>query len=561
VRLRTLAFLAAAAVIVPPAGAQSDGRAGRAAATAVRPNAAAARAPNPDALKRDALRGLDSMATFTQQMVDQIFSFGELGFHEVETSRYIVDVLRKNGFEVTEGTADMPTAWVARWGSGKPVIALGSDIDGIPQASQKPGVAYRAPLIEGAPGHGEGHNSGQAVNIAAAIAVKRLMERERMPGTIVLWPGVAEELMAGKAFLVRDGAFKDADVVLFSHVSSDLDVAWGESSQNALVSAEFVFRGTSAHAAGAPWRGKSALDAVQLMAAGWEYRREHLRLPQRSHYVIRDGGDQPNVVPQTASIWFYFRELDHKNTLALFETGKRIAQGAAMMTDTELDTVRMLGSGWSAHFSKPIAEAMYENIKRVGMPTWDDKDNTLARGVQRELGVPDSGLSTRVGRLSGPATNRTGGGSDDIGDVSWNVPTVTLRFPANIPNLPGHNWSSAIAMATPIAHKGSLAGAKVQALTMIDILTSPSLVRNAWAYFRDVQTKDVKYVPFISATDKPALELNADIMARYRPEMKRFYYDPTKHATYLEQLGITYPTVRTRAAGDSSTAGSGARTP
>jgi aminobenzoyl-glutamate utilization protein B len=551
VRLRLLASLAVTAAAAAPVHAQSDGPSGSVtAAPAARRNAPAVRAPNPDALKRDAMRGLDSMATFTQQMVDQIFSFGELGFHEVETSRYIVDLLRKNGFEVTEGTAGMPTGWVARWGSGKPVIALGSDIDGIPQASQKPGVAYRAPMIEGAPGHGEGHNSGQAVNIAAAIAVKRLMERERMPGTIVLWPGVAEELMAGKAFLVREGAFKDADVVLFSHVSSDLGVAWGESSQNALVSAEFVFRGTSAHAAGAPWRGKSALDAVQLMAAGWEYRREHLRLAQRSHYVIRDGGDQPNVVPTTASIWFYFRELDHKNTLALFEAGKRVAQGAAMMTDTELDTVRVLGSGWSAHFSKPVAEAMYENIKRVGMPTWDDKDNALAKGLQRELGVPDSGLSTRVGRLTGPATNRTGGGSDDIGDVSWNVPTVTLRFPANIPNLPGHNWSSAIAMATPIAHKGSLAGAKVQALTMIDILTSPTLVRNAWQYFREVQTKDVKYVPFISATDKPALELNADIMARYRPEMRKFYYDPSKYATYLEQLGITYPTVR--APGDSA---------
>ena len=305
---RLVLAIGALCAIAAPTHAQSGGPSGTASASpAVRRPAPPARAPNPDVLKRAALRGLDSMATFTQQMVDQIFSFGELGFHEVETSRYIVDLLRKNGFEVTEGTAGMPTGWIARWGSGKPVIALGSDIDGIPQASQKPGVAYRAPMIEGAPGHGEGHNSGQAVNIAAAIAVKRLMERERMPGTLVLWPGVAEELMAGKAFLVREGAFKDADVVLFSHVSSDLGVAWGESSQNALVSAEFVFRGTSAHAAGAPWRGKSALDAVQLMAAGWEYRREHLRLAQRSHYVIRDGGDQPNVVPQTASIWFYFR--------------------------------------------------------------------------------------------------------------------------------------------------------------------------------------------------------------------------------------------------------------
>jgi aminobenzoyl-glutamate utilization protein B len=173
------------------------------------------------------------------------------------------------------------------------------------------------------------------------------------------------------------------------------------------------------------------------MATGWEYRREHVPLAHRSHYVIRDGGDQPNVVPQTASIWFYFRELDHPATLALFEMGKRVAQGAAMMTDTRLDTVRILGSGWSAHFNKPVAEAMNENIKRVGMPTWDDDDQALAKGLQRELGVAQRGLDTQVAALSGPATNRTGGGSDDIGDVSWNVPTVTLRFPGEHPQPAG----------------------------------------------------------------------------------------------------------------------------
>jgi aminobenzoyl-glutamate utilization protein B len=431
---------------------------------------------------------VDADAKRVQEIVDMLFSFSELGFEEMETMRYLTGMLEQEGFTIERGVAGMPSAWIARWGSGKPVLTLGSDVDGIPQASQKPGVAYRDPLIEGGPGHGEGHNSGQAVNVAAAIAVKKLLEREKIQGTLVLWPGVAEELMAGKAFLVREGLFKDADAALFTHVSNDLGVSWGQSNQAALVSAEFKFRGTSAHAAGGPWRGKSALDAVMLMASGWEYRREHLRLAQRSHYVIRDGGDQPNVVPSTASIWFYFREQDYPRTMELFEIGQRIAKGAAMMTDTELDTVRILGSGWSAHFSKPIAEATHANIQKVGMPTWDEKDLALARALQQELGQPGFGLSTQLNPLRGTETsqNFTGGGSDDIGDVSWNVPTITLRYPSNIPGLPGHNWANSIAMATPIAHKGALAGAKVQALTLLDLLLTPTLVADAWSYFRDV---------------------------------------------------------------------------
>ena len=504
-------------------------------------------------LKTEVVSMVDADAKRVQEIVDMLFSFSELGFEEVETARYLTGMLEKEGFTIQRGVAGMPTAWVARWGSGKPVITLGSDVDGIPQASQKPGVAYRDPLIEGGPGHGEGHNSGQAVNVAAAIAVKKLMQREKLQGTLVLWPGVAEELMAGKAFLVRDGVFKDADVALFTHVSNDLGVAWGASGQAALISAEFKFKGTSAHAAGSPWRGRSALDAAMLMANGWEYRREHLRLATRSHYVIRDGGDQPNVVPSTASIWFYFREQDYPRTMELFEIGQRIAKGAAMMTDTELDTVRVLGSGWSAHFSKPIAEATFENIKRVGMPTWDEKDQALAKGIQKELGQPEFGLSSQLGTLRGAETvqNFTGGGSDDIGDVSWNIPTVTLRYPSNIPGLPGHNWANSIAMATPIAHKGALAGAKVQALTLLDLLLTPTIVADAWTYFRDVQTRDVKYEPFIRAGDLPATDLNADVMNRFRPQLRTLYYDPTRFGTYLEQLGITYPTVRSTTTGGS----------
>ena len=504
--------------------------------------------PQLDRLKAEAAREIDAKAKMIQVMVDQVFSYGELGFQEVETSKYLSGLLEENGFKVERGVAGMPTAFVARWGSGKPVISLGSDIDDIPQAGQKPGVGYRDPMIVGAPGHGEGHNAGMPLNIAAALVVKKIMERDHNAGTLVLWPGVAEELMSGKAWLVRAGVFKDVDISLFTHVSSDFGVSWGQSSSNALISAIFKFKGSSAHAAGAPWRGKSALDAVMLMGTSWEFQREHMPLAQRSHYVIPDGGDQPNVVPSTASIWFYFRQTDYEKTLAMFDDAKVKAKGAAMMTGTVVDTVMMVGSGWSGHFSRPVAEAMYQNIRTVGMPTWDDKDLALARGIQRELGVADSGMTSRnQGRLEGPTpeAQRTGGGSDDIGDVAWTVPTVTLRFPSNIPNMPGHNWANAISMATPIAHKGVVVGAKAQAMTMLDILLTPQIVTDAWDYFTNVQTKTIKYRPFFAATDQPPIWLNENTMAKYRPEMRKFYYDPKKYGTYLEQLGITYPTLRT----------------
>ena len=502
--------------------------------------------PKLEALKAEAAKEIDAKAKTIQEMVDQVFSFGELGMQEVETSKYLTGLLEQNGFKVERGVAGIPTAFVAKWGSGKPVISLGSDIDGIPQAWNEPGVGYKQTHIQGAPGHGEGHNSGMPLNVAAAIVVKKIMQRDKIPGTLVLWPGVAEEQMSGKAWLVRAGVFKDVDITLFTHVGQSLQVSWGQSGSNALISAIFKFKGSSAHAAGAPWRGKSALDAVMLMGQAWEFHREHMELPQRSHYVIKDGGDQPNVVPSTASIWFYFRERDYPRTMAMFEAAKKMAQGATLMTDTQIDTIMMIGSGWSGYFSRPVAEAMYENIQKVGMPTWDEKDQTLAKGIQRELGVPDSGLSTRPGRLNGPVNEATrmGGGSDDIGDVSWNVPTITLNYPSNIPGMPGHNWANAISMATPIAHKGVVAGAKVQAMTILDILLTPQIVTDAWDYFNTVQTKDVKYKPFFAPTDKPPIWLNADIMAQYRPEMRKYYYDPKKYKTYLDQLGIVYPTVR-----------------
>ena len=486
--------------------------------------------------------GVEKRRKLAQVINDTVFSFGELAYQEFETSKYLTGLLEKNGFSVERGVAGIPTAWVARWGSGRPVIALGSDIDCLPKASQKPGVAYREPLVEGAPGHGEGHNSGQAVNIVAALAVKDLMERERLSGTLVIWPGVAEELLAGKAFFVRAGMFKDVDAVLFTHVGDDLSTAWGAPRGSGLISVEYTFEGESAHAANAPWRGRNALRAVELMNIGWDFRREHLRPEQRSHYVITDGGDQPNVVPSRASVWYFFRKLDFENIKKNYEIGNKIAEAAAMMTDTKV-TRKVIGTAAPRHFNKTLAETLQTNIERVGMPQWSEDEQTFAKAVQRLVEGKEDGLNTAVKKLEPPPARPESGSSDDIGDVSWVVPTVTFRYPANIPNLPGHNWSNAIAMATPIAHKGIVAGSKVMAMTMIDLLLRPELIQGAKAYFTDVQLKNHKVLPLLSETDQPQIHLNRETMERFRPAMRKFYYDASKYDTYLDQLGVKFPTL------------------
>jgi aminobenzoyl-glutamate utilization protein B len=516
------------------------------------------------AMKADLTGQIDAMKKQAQVMVDSVFSFGELGFQEFETSKYLTGILEKEGFKVERGVAGIPTAWVASWGEGKPVISLGSDIDDIPQASQKPAVAWHEPMIEGAPGHGEGHNSGVPMNITAALAVKKIMEREHLKGTIRLWPGVAEEELGTKAYYVRAGLFKDVDIVLFAHVASNFGVSYGPGGGNGLVSVEYLFKGESAHAAGAPWRGRSALDAVELMDIGWNFRREHLRLATRLHYVITNGGDQPNVVPPNASVWYYFREADYDHIMNLWHIGDNMAQAATLMTDTTY-TSRLLGSAWTGYFNKPIAEDMYENMKKVGLPQWSEADQTLAKALQRELKVQVRGLASKIpdqrppresdggaGEDEGLSVGPTGGGSDDIGDISWAVPTVTLRYPSNIPGGPGHNWANAISMATPIAHKGVVAGAKVQAMTMLDILLHPELVDKAWDYFKNVQNKEMHYTTFLRPGDQPAIWLNQKTMEQYRPKMKALYYDPSKYDNYLEQLGIKYPTVKPAAAAGSS---------
>lgn len=483
----------------------------------------------------------------TQVMVDKIFSFAELGFHETASSAYLTSVLEAAGFEIIHGVSDIPTAWFARWSNGAgPVIALGSDVDCIPKASQYPGVAYHKPMVAGAPGHGEGHNAGIPLNITAALSVQEVMTKNNLGGTLVVWPGIAEELVASKAWFVRDGYFDDIDMCIFTHVSSNLSVSWGQARGTGLISVEYTFEGEAAHSAGAPWRGRSALDAAELMNIGWNYKREHLHPLKRSHSIFTDAGDQPNVVPSKASIWYYLRDVTYEGIMKMYNDANNIAEGAAKMTDTKVNS-RVVGTAWPRHFNKVIAETMYKNIQQVGLPQWSAADQQLAKAVQQEVNSRrTSGLATKLSPLGKPLPNPVSGGSDDIGDVSWKVPTVTLRFPSNIPGLQGHHWSNAIAMATPIAHKGATAGAKVVAMTVVDFLMQPQLVAQAKDYFTNVQSKETTYKPMITVDDPPPVELNTQIMTTFRPELEKFYYDETKYDSYLEQLEVSYPTLKSK---------------
>ena len=326
--------------------------------------------------------------------------------------------------------------------------------------------------------------------------------------------------------------------MLFTHVGARFGTAWGHIDGTGLVSVEYSFEGTAAHSAVMPWRGRSALDAVELMNIGWNFRREHLNPTQRSHYVIADGGDQPNVVPPAATVWYFVREIDAPSIRQNVEVLQKIAEGAALMTDTTL-TRRIVGAAWPRHFNRPLALALQRNIESVGMPKWSQQDQAFARALQQLLEVPQEGLQTEVAALAGPSVVPVSGGSDDIGDVSLVVPTAILSYPSNVPGMTAHHWSSAMAMATPIAHQGATAGAKVIAATLLDLVWSADLRAIAARYFSDEHSK--ARPTSRSSARRCAADRESRNHGRVRGALARAYYDPARFDTYLEQLGIDYP--------------------
>ena len=474
-----------------------------------------------DERKQFAFEVVDRNAEQMTAISDAIFYFGEPGMQEVESTKLLKGTLEVAGFRVDLGGAGMPTNFWAEWGSGHPKIAIVSEIDALPSGSQKPLEFTHTPLVPGAPGHMEGHNTHGGVASTAAFAVKQAMQRYNLPGTVAISFGPAEELLASRPFIVRAGYFKDVDAIIYLHIGSALATGYGVQNY-AAISSIFTFHGKTAHGAVNPWDGKDAVDAVELMDIGFDKLREHLRPTYRAHRTITNGGIQPNIIPDTGQIWWFVRDANMPDAKATYDKLLKIAEGAALMTGTTWD-VKYAASAWPQLVTKTIAEAIQKNIDTVGMPAWTAEEQQFARDFQTSAERPVVGLRTTVEALG---ERRQAASSNDNGDVSWVVPAGLLNFPASVPGIEYHEWHAAVTPVSSISHKGQAAGAKVLAASIIDLLTSPELVAKARAEF-EVESKKTPYFSLLPTDAQPAVDLNRAEMEKFRPEMRRFYLDKT----------------------------------
>ncbi len=495
-------------------------------------------APSAASLKQEAFEVVDENAERLGKINDAIFSFSEIGFQEYKTIDLVTKTLAEAGFDVKKGVAGMPTAYMATYGSGGPVIGLMSDFDGVPGASQRPTSLAHDPIVPGAPGHGEGHNTHQPTLIGAALALKEVIDQHKVKGTIIVYGGPAEELLASRGYMVKAGLFKGVDAMMDVHVGSEFGTSYGLNNF-ANVSVQWTFTGTQAHGA-RPWEGRSALDAAELMDIGVNFMREHGYNPEdaRLHMVIPNGGRQPNVVPGEATIWYYFRAKSPDIVMSMLNWSRDIAESAAKSSKTAVNE-RILSGSWPFNGNYALANLVTKNIKLVGMPDWSGDDIAFAKAFQKSMGSPQVGLATEVTELS---ADRQGSSTSDAGDISWNVPYVRIYIPSNVGGaLAGHHWSAAIAPATPIAHKGIAAGSKALAASAIDLLTDPAALAEIKQDFAKQLAGWPKWKSLIPDTSTPPIFLNVDEMGTYRAALAPFQYDPNSSQTYLDFLGVAYP--------------------
>lgn len=468
--------------------------------------------------KQFVLDYIERNAEAIAQLGDAIFSFGEPGMQEFETAALMTGILEDGGFEVERGISGFPTGFVATFGSGQPVIAIHCEYDGNPGNSQQAGATEQSEIVPGAPGHCEGHNVNAAVMVGAALAVKGAMEEHGIGGTLKIFGAPAEELVLARPYYVRDGYFDDVDAAFHAHIWGEFSTEYGVL-QTSVISAEFVFHGETAHAAMYPWRGRDALDAVVLMDTGMAQFREHMQPGTNCQRVITDGGEQPNVIPARAAVWWYFRAPDATGVRELFDHAEKIAEGAALMTKTEME-IEIKAAVWPVRANRAMAEIVQHNIDLVGMPEWSDEEHALARALQKACGREEEGLKREVTPLAGPSEQIPA--ANDCGDVSWKVPMARLWFPANVPNVAFHHWSAGSALATSIAHKGAVAGAQVLAAAVADMFADPKLVEHAKETFSQ-EIGDVVYEPLLPLDQRPDTGINRELMATYRPLMEKHY--------------------------------------
>jgi aminobenzoyl-glutamate utilization protein B len=425
------------------------------------------------------------------EVSDLVWEFAELGLVEFKSSSLLADELEKHGFRVKRGIAGMPTAFVAEWGSGKPVIGIMGEYDALPGLSQKP-VPWKEPLVEGAPGHGCGHNIHGVSGLAAAIAVRYAMEKFGIPGTIRFYGCPAEENFSGKVYMVRDGYFNDVDAVISHHPSTMNGATLMSSLANNSV--KFHFYGRASHAGGSPEAGRSALDAVELMNIGVNYMREHIIQDARIHYIIEKGGDQPNIVPPYARSWYLIRAPEREQVEEIYNWILDIAKGAALMTQTQYK-VEFIKGVYNKIPNRTIAETIVKNMRLIGLPKYSDEDikfaQEIAKTIPMETKINQLRNSKRPGweklidklmddEIPDPwGEGEVSHGSTDVADVSWQAPTVEFSTATWVLGTPGHSWQNVAQCRVGLGHKSLIFAAKTMAATVLDLLMNKELLERA----------------------------------------------------------------------------------
>jgi aminobenzoyl-glutamate utilization protein B len=445
------------------------------------------------------MASIDAKAKLYSDVALKIWSFAEVGYQETRSSALLQEQLEAEGFTVTAGVAEIPTAFVATWGSGKPVIGIVGEFDALPGLSQaaNPG---RKPVVENGPGHGCGHHLFGTASTAAAIAVKEWMAAGKRGGTLKFFGTPAEEGGAGKVYMLRAGLFDDVDAVVSWHPGDRHAVS--ASSTLANVSAKVRFRGVSAHAAGAPHRGRSALDGVEAMNDMVNMMREHVPSDTRIHYVITNGGSAPNVVPDFAEVYYYARHNDMRVLDGIWERITNAGRGAALGTDTKME-MEITGAVWNVLPNKYLASVMHKHLEQVGGYEYTPDERAFAETLRKSLDgtLPPIDTSNQI-QSPQPGVNSA---STDMGDVSWRVPTVQLTAATWVPGTPAHSWQAVAAGGMTIGVKGMMVAAKTMALTAMDLFTNPSHIEKARAEFDQSRGPNFKYTTRLGDR-KPALD-------------------------------------------------------
>ena len=458
------------------------------------------KAPKLTPIQKDMSLYLDGMQDQLVAVNQDIWGYSELGLQEYKSSARLIGVLERAGFKVKKGVANMPTAFVAEYGSGKPIIGILAEYDALPELSQE-AKGKRNPAKGRTTGHGCGHSALGTAAVGAALAVKEVYEKHGLKGTIRVYGTPAEETVIGKIYMLLAGLFADLDICLHWHPSTKNRVSYSRS--KALISAVFTFKGLPAHASGSPDKGRSALDAVELMNIGANYMREHIKETSRIHYVITKGGEQPNVVPATAQVWYYVRANDHKDAVAQFNWLKDIAKGAALMSRTKL-TADINTDCHELIPNLPLSKRILTHFKKVGAPKFAEEEIILAKQLQASLRndfgeAPKKPLNEDIEDV--PTNPYPGTGSTDVGDISWYVPTSGINAACFAAGSPGHSWQNVAAIGSPIGHRGMMTAAKVLAFSAVDILQDAELRQAARKDFEN-RMKTRKYTTVIPKGQK-----------------------------------------------------------